>query len=498
MARRRPRRRVGAHLLTRRRRRVPPRGAHRHPVLLPGAGVRTSTPTPAARSTCSKPPATLGTSRVVHTSTSEVYGTARTVPISEDHPLQAQSPYSASKIGGRQARRELPPELRPAGGDAPAVQHLRPPPVRPRRDPDDHLADRRRATRRSSLGSLEPDARFQLRARTPPRLRRGGHAPPLPTWWARPSTQGPATRSRSATSSAHRRGHGRRGRGRRSTRRARPADSEVHAAGVRQQRAARGPPSGSPSITLEEGLAPTASGSATPTTSPATRPTATTCERTVCTDVPTGGPDMDEHRQRGHRPTEPARHAVILAGGKGVRLRPYTTCIPKPLVPIGDEHVHPRDRPAPAAPLRVHAGDPRHRTPRPAHPGLRRRRVASGASRSTTSTRSRRSGPWARARRSRDRLPEHFLLMNGDILTDLDYGALLGRPRRPAGAPLTVATYGARAPRRLRRARGRGRRITGFIEKPHAQLLGEHGRLRHLAGHARPLRGRGCRSGSTS
>ena len=40
--------------------------------------------------------------RVVHTSTSEVYGTARTVPISEDHPLQGQSPYSASKIGADQ------------------------------------------------------------------------------------------------------------------------------------------------------------------------------------------------------------------------------------------------------------------------------------------------------------------------------------------------------------------------------------------------------------
>jgi NAD dependent epimerase/dehydratase len=36
---------------------------------------------------------------MVHTSTSEVYGTAQTVPISEDHPLQGQSPYSASKIG---------------------------------------------------------------------------------------------------------------------------------------------------------------------------------------------------------------------------------------------------------------------------------------------------------------------------------------------------------------------------------------------------------------
>ncbi len=40
--------------------------------------------------------------RVVHTSTSEVYGTARTVPISEMHPLQGQSPYSASKIGADQ------------------------------------------------------------------------------------------------------------------------------------------------------------------------------------------------------------------------------------------------------------------------------------------------------------------------------------------------------------------------------------------------------------
>ena len=40
-----------------------------------------------------------GCSRVIHTSTSEVYGTAQYVPIDEKHPLQAQSPYSASKIG---------------------------------------------------------------------------------------------------------------------------------------------------------------------------------------------------------------------------------------------------------------------------------------------------------------------------------------------------------------------------------------------------------------
>ena len=44
----------------------------------------------------------LGVAKVVHTSTSEVYGTARFVPITEDHPLQGQSPYSASKIGADQ------------------------------------------------------------------------------------------------------------------------------------------------------------------------------------------------------------------------------------------------------------------------------------------------------------------------------------------------------------------------------------------------------------
>jgi dTDP-glucose 4,6-dehydratase len=41
----------------------------------------------------------LGVRRIVHTSTSEVYGTARREPIDEDHPLQGQSPYSATKIG---------------------------------------------------------------------------------------------------------------------------------------------------------------------------------------------------------------------------------------------------------------------------------------------------------------------------------------------------------------------------------------------------------------
>lgn len=44
----------------------------------------------------------LSIQRVIHTSTSEVYGTARFVPITEEHPLQGQSPYSASKIAADQ------------------------------------------------------------------------------------------------------------------------------------------------------------------------------------------------------------------------------------------------------------------------------------------------------------------------------------------------------------------------------------------------------------
>tara|TARA_B100000530_G_scaffold113085_2_gene70662 strand:- start:6577 stop:7365 length:789 start_codon:yes stop_codon:yes gene_type:complete len=44
----------------------------------------------------------LNVTKVVHTSTSEVYGTAQVVPMTEEHPLQGQSPYSASKIGADQ------------------------------------------------------------------------------------------------------------------------------------------------------------------------------------------------------------------------------------------------------------------------------------------------------------------------------------------------------------------------------------------------------------
>jgi NAD dependent epimerase/dehydratase len=49
----------------------------------------------------------FGVRRILHTSTSEVYGTAKFVPITEEHPLQGQSPYSASKIGADQIARSF-------------------------------------------------------------------------------------------------------------------------------------------------------------------------------------------------------------------------------------------------------------------------------------------------------------------------------------------------------------------------------------------------------
>ena len=132
-------------------------------------------------------------------------------------------------------------------------------------------------------------------------------------------------------------------------------------------------------------------------------------------------------------------HAVILAGGKGVRLRPYTTALPKPLVPIGDQHaileIVLRQLARPASPS-VH---PRHRPPRAHHPRLRRRRLPVGPARRLRH-RGEPAGHDGPAAHHADRLPEHFLVMNGDILTDLDYGDVL-RGHRASGAPLTVATY---------------------------------------------------------
>jgi NDP-sugar pyrophosphorylase family protein len=131
-------------------------------------------------------------------------------------------------------------------------------------------------------------------------------------------------------------------------------------------------------------------------------------------------------------------HAVILAGGKGVRLRPYTTALPKPLVPIGDSHsileivLHQLSAHGFTSAtlainhlgrlIRAFVGDG-------SRWGMRIDYVEETVPLSTV-------GPLFGLK---DRLPEHFLVMNGDVLTDLDYGRLLG-DHMLSGAPLTVAT----------------------------------------------------------
>lgn len=157
-------------------------------------------------------------------------------------------------------------------------------------------------------------------------------------------------------------------------------------------------------------------------------------------------------------------HAIILAGGKGVRLRPYTTALPKPLVPIGDEcsildivlsQLAQRgfDRATLAIGylghlIRSYVGD-----------GSRWGMEIDYATEDSP------LGTIGPVLKILDRLPEQFLVMNGDILTDLDYAALLDG-HRASGAPLTVATYGRQVKIDFGVLTTKESRVTHFTEKP--------------------------------
>ncbi len=129
--------------------------------------------------------------------------------------------------------------------------------------------------------------------------------------------------------------------------------------------------------------------------------------------------------------------AVILAGGKGTRLKPYTTTIPKPLMPVGDQPI-----------LGIVIGQLK----------------AAGVTKITItvnhmaeiimaffgsgerfgveiaySIEDKPLGTVAPVKLIPD-LPENFIVMNGDLLTNLDYADLF-RSHEQSGALLTVATY---------------------------------------------------------
>jgi NDP-sugar pyrophosphorylase family protein len=157
-------------------------------------------------------------------------------------------------------------------------------------------------------------------------------------------------------------------------------------------------------------------------------------------------------------------HAVILAGGRGTRLRPYTTTIPKPLVPIGDD----------SAILEIvlrqlaHAGF-RRITMAIGHLGeLIRAYVGSGEQWGLDvdySTEASPLGTMGPVVSILDRLPEQFLVLNGDILTDIRYGDLLAHHAK-SGAPLTIATCRRTVDVDFGVLEEVGGLVVGFREKP--------------------------------
>jgi mannose-1-phosphate guanylyltransferase len=176
------------------------------------------------------------------------------------------------------------------------------------------------------------------------------------------------------------------------------------------------------------------------------------------------------------------RHVVILAGGKGVRLRPYTTVIPKPLVPIGEQYSI-----LEIVLRQLAAKGFRHATLAIGHLGqLIRAYVGDGSQWGIEVDYVHEESPLGTigpALMVLDRLPENFLLMNGDILTDLDYGDLMDT-HVASGAPLTVATYSRVHQVDFGVLDVVDRKVTNFTEKPpmtYAVSMGIYGvSKRHL------------------
>jgi NDP-sugar pyrophosphorylase family protein len=161
---------------------------------------------------------------------------------------------------------------------------------------------------------------------------------------------------------------------------------------------------------------------------------------------------------------EPANvRAVVLAGGQGTRLRPYTTVIPKPLVPVGDRPVlaHIIGSLARAGVSRVdlcvnYLGDLillyLSHTDLP--PALR---LAFHWEDEPLGT--------AGALRSVPELAGTFIVMNGDVLTTLDYADLL-RFHRAQDAALTIAMRAKRVDIDLGVIESNGALVSDYIEKP--------------------------------
>ncbi|HEY5837253.1 sugar phosphate nucleotidyltransferase [Streptomyces sp.] len=157
-------------------------------------------------------------------------------------------------------------------------------------------------------------------------------------------------------------------------------------------------------------------------------------------------------------------HAVILAGGKGVRLRPYTTALPKPLVPIGDSHAI-----LEIVLRQLAASGFRRCTLAIGHLGnIIRAYVGDGSQWGLEVdyvTEDSPLGTMGPLLNMIGQLPEHFLVMNGDVLTDLDFADVL-RKHTGSGAPLTIATYARTVSIDFGVLTTEDGQVVGFTEKP--------------------------------
>jgi NDP-mannose synthase len=160
------------------------------------------------------------------------------------------------------------------------------------------------------------------------------------------------------------------------------------------------------------------------------------------------------------------RRAVILAGGLGMRMRPYTTVLPKPLMPVGD-------RPILDVIIRQLA---RHRFERvtivTGHLAeLIEVFFGDGSKHGLSIDYFREDEPLgtAGALASLDDLGDHFLVMNGDVLTDLDYAVLLSG-HVDSGAAATIAAHKRDVDISLGVLQFNDyadpERLTGYVEKP--------------------------------
>jgi NDP-mannose synthase len=160
------------------------------------------------------------------------------------------------------------------------------------------------------------------------------------------------------------------------------------------------------------------------------------------------------------------KRAVILAGGMGTRLRPYTTVLPKPLMPVGDRPVLDivvrqlrRDRFDRITVATGHLAE------------LIEAFFKDGEAYDIPIDYFREHEPLGTvgALALIDGLDEDFLVMNGDVLTDIDYAGLLER-HRESGAVATIATKERDVQISLGVLRfddgGDPSRLTGYDEKP--------------------------------